>query len=261
MQWSKTKSILILVLVAVNIFLYGIISSANAQKLGMSERYIEDAVAALLKSGITISEETVPTSRIGLPLIEVSQSEMLYPFARNVLGDDRLRPVLENEGVLFENNVGRFIIMGDVEFVFTPTDAQKGKIAFESALEETDFAELFLKEQTEFVSSYVLFGAEVLGFSVVEQEGAFSGRLLDPIALTPQYVDLIDPVNALMEFKEYVEEGEVGGYTVDSIEEVYRYEQEGLFESAQVVPTYLIKTNRGDFTVSALSGDLRVYVN
>ncbi|HWQ50931.1 MAG TPA: hypothetical protein VN369_03915 [Terriglobales bacterium] len=258
MEWSRTKSILIALLLVIDVFLYYNLERTKAQKLDLPEEYVTDAVAALEERGVTVEAGAMPWRRIALPVAEMDSRELLYPLARAALGDEALQPEIGEEGIRFTNGNGTFVLITDTDFTFSP------------AGDKPDFGEI-LKKAGYAKKSYVvdaaggvrilIGGVKVEGCGVTFEDGVFSGTLIEPQAAVLRSVGLIDPVNALLSFADYAKKANLGAQTVSAVESVYALEQEGLFKVLTAEPAYKITSNGVAYLVAAVSGEVKIYVN
>ncbi len=258
MEWNRTKSILILVLLIVNIFLYYNLERTKAQKLDLPQDYVKDAVAALERQGVTVAEGAMPPRRIALPVAEIDSKELLYPLARAALGDETLEPEIGGDGIRFSNDSGLFVLLTDTDFTFKPYGETP---TFGDILEKAGYAKKSYVEDTAGGIRLLIGGVKVEGCGVTYEDGVYSGTLINPQEAVLRYVGLIDPVNALLNFADYAKKADLGEQTVTSVESIYALEQEGLFKVLTAEPAYKITSNRIAYLVTAVSGEVKIYVN
>ncbi|MPM09898.1 hypothetical protein SDC9_56221 [bioreactor metagenome] len=258
MEWSRTKSILIFVLLVIDIFLYYNLERTKAQKFDLPEEYVRDAVAALEKRGVTVEEGAMPNRRISLPVAEIDSKELLYPVARAALGDDTLQPEVGEEGIRFSNDAGEFILLTDTDFTFKPFGE---KPDFGNILKIAGYDKHSYQEDTAGGIRILIGGVKVEGCGVTYEDGVYTGTLINPQQATLKYVGLIDPVNALLNFADYADKAGLGAQAVTSVESIYALEQEGLFKVLTAEPAYKITSNKTAYLVAAVSGEVKIYVN
>jgi len=258
MEWSRTKSILIFVLLVINIFLYYNLERTKAQKFDLPQDYVRDAVATLEKRGVTVEEGAMPYRRIALPVAEIDSKELLYPLARAALGDEALQPEVGEDGIRFTNAAGEFILLTDTDFAFAPSGEMPD---FGNILKKAGYDKHSYLEDTAGGIRILIGGVKVEGCGVTYENGVFTGTLIDPREATLRYVGLIDPVNALLSFADYADKAGLGAQTVTSVESIYALEQEGLFKVLTAEPSYKITSNGTAYLVAAVSGEVKIYVN
>ena len=258
MEWNKTKGILILVLCIVNIFLYHNLERIQSQKFDLSEDYIADAVAALENKNIIIDSEAMPRRRIALPLVEINTKELLYPVARAALSDSELEPEMSSDGILFSNENGVFLLRSDIDFTFRPT---AGKPEFADILSKAGYKEKNYEKDAAGGIRILINSVKVEGCRITWDDGEYTGTLINPALETFKYVDLMDPVNALLRFADYANLTDMGIQTVTAVDGIYILEQEGLFKLLTAAPAYKITSNELAYLVDAVSGEIKIYVN
>ena len=253
MEWGKTKNILILVLVIVNIFLYINMQRITDQKLSLPEQYVADALAKLRKDGITVKNEAIPTRRLGLPIAEISSRETLYSIARNALMDKNLIPIISGEGVTFSNENGIFILKSETDFLFIP---ESNRPDFKQILEASGFRKSNYVVDESGTIRFVIGGVDVEGCEVVWRDGEYSGTIFSVYDAKRTFVDLIDPVNALLKFTEYAKANDLGQQAITGFTSVYLIGKEGFFTMVTAYPTYKITSNSEIFLVDAVTGEI-----
>lgn len=133
MNWSRTKTWLIVLFAAINIFLIITIITENAALSSISDSTIESTVNILAKNKITVKKETVPKKMPSLCSVSVVNSLADYDSgAERFLGAG-----YEKNGNVYKKGSKTFTVNGD-EFDFSDShpDSATADFSAEYALDE-----------------------------------------------------------------------------------------------------------------------------
>lgn len=118
MDGRRLKTIVILILAAVNLFFLGIIISERLQSRGMESREKEEMASVLRNSGIELSQDSIPDGKALERCNIVRDGSQEKNFAIALIGDTE--PEEQGGGIVFyESELGwaRFRAGGDLEAV------------------------------------------------------------------------------------------------------------------------------------------------
>ena len=64
MQWNKAKTVLIVVLLLVNMFLFSVTQQTVRSRRLLEDEYIENAISLLQTRGLSIAKEAFPSQKL-----------------------------------------------------------------------------------------------------------------------------------------------------------------------------------------------------
>lgn len=270
MEWRKIKTIILLMLVGVNVFLLALVGLRESQSARYAEETRQAAVAVLERSGITFGLERVPADLELIPLTVTRDRESEAAVAEALLGpvtelgESEVRPRYVGEGGSAE-----FSMNGD--FTILPkagTWSRESGESYESAsaacLARIGFEGVFqsmLEQEDQTVLTYcqswagaTVFSCRVelfwQGDSLVRVEGQrLAGTAVETAAGQP-----LSTVDVLMRFLAGVSEGEYICRSIDAMEAGYLLS--GIARPVQLVPVWRITTDTRVFYVDAYTGAL-----
>lgn len=109
MNWSRAKTILIILFLCTDLFLLGMYFTSRYSSSRISPRIIEDTVTVLKNNNITINPEIIPDKIQTVPYAEATNVISDYEsFAKSVLGDN-----ITQIKFGYENNTGKITFNGD----------------------------------------------------------------------------------------------------------------------------------------------------
>ncbi len=255
MQWNKAKTVLIVVLLLVNVFLFSVTQQTVRSRSLLEDEYIDNAISLLQTRGLSIAKEVFPSQKLHLSTVSVSTREMLYPLARTLLGDETMEPSVEGDGIWFRGQNGSVLLSGAADFVFEPVEPLRDLAQGKELLLRAGFLEEELMElDGKLVQT--LYGVPLHDCVVKLEQGGLTGRLLVTGKGTQRNDELIDVANALLCFAASLDEPGLAWHTVTGVTPAYRVETGGLFNVATCTPAYRIETKAGACLVSATTGEV-----
>ena len=122
MEWSKIKSIIILILALLNGFLLFLVMSREIQDSRIQEQARQDAIAVIQGSGVILEEETVPRSSALQPQLVTRDLEVEGDLAARLLGESVVTEPRGGDVYLYYNDAGsiQFHSTGDFLASFSP---------------------------------------------------------------------------------------------------------------------------------------------
>lgn len=140
MNWKQVKTLLILVLLAVNLLLFYLAARFYAQRNLTSEETAVRAVSLLKESGIDVSADllSVENDQADTWYCEYIKDDYLYLTATALLGAEPSRVYLLPDGLRAEGADGAVVRLGDdlsVRYIAGGTDAEEWRADFHSAKE------------------------------------------------------------------------------------------------------------------------------
>lgn len=114
MQWDKVKNVLIVILLAVNLFLLGNLGFQYHQRVSRAAELNSHVRTLLAESGVTLDESfRLPDDKVLPPLTLDRSRADEERVARAMLGADMQRTEREDGTVLFESDLGEVAWNGD----------------------------------------------------------------------------------------------------------------------------------------------------
>ena len=122
MEWSKLKTVIILILALLNAFLLFLVMSREIQDTRAQEQARQDAIAVIQSSGVILENETVPRTAALQPQMVTRDLDAEGELARRLLGEDAVMEARGGEVYLYRSSVGsiQFHSTGDFLASFSP---------------------------------------------------------------------------------------------------------------------------------------------
>ncbi|MBC8536922.1 hypothetical protein [Feifania hominis] len=272
MEWSKVKTILIVVLLVVNLFLgVNIVRSYHAQNY-LQRDYLENGRTALSAQGLVLDDFTIPSKKPKLSSIRVAGGlDSLKQIGYLLLDTDEAQTPgrLERGETIMERDGALFAVRGQHSFRYEANrsfgeDSESALSNFLQSIgvEKRDYT---IVKQDEAGGVYelaqLLSGAEVAdchmvlrfdGGTLLEASGTwiFTGELTDEPA------ELLDSVAALLELAAAASER---GETLRPLEMelVYGFTESAGFNVTTLHPMWRVAFDGGVCMIDAVSGGVR----
>lgn len=133
MQWDKVKNILLVILLAVNVFLLANLGLRYYSGMRRAEQLADNVEALLAARNITLTEEFALPDDLVLPLLSIDRSRVdEEAVAEAMLGADATHSEDEDGNVRFESDMGVLVWGGD--------GSVQGSFRLESGVPEDDAA-------------------------------------------------------------------------------------------------------------------------
>lgn len=121
MNWSKAKTVLIIIFLLTDIFLASTIYSSDKNEKNIPEEVITSSIKVLNEHNISIKRDIIPKKKVALPYFEATNVITDYEvFAKQILGDSAAL----SEGNCYTSESGTIYYSGD-SFTFKPSNNVK----------------------------------------------------------------------------------------------------------------------------------------
>ena len=111
MDWSRAKTILIVFLFAVNIFLFGTYMTKENEAKEDALALQEEVVSVLLEQGIQVSRESIPSEQVKIRHATLNISENTEDIAKKLLGE--AEKTIETERTAYSSPAGNLMFSSD----------------------------------------------------------------------------------------------------------------------------------------------------
>lgn len=275
MSWSKLKTIMILILLLLNLFLLGLVGANQLRSIRYEASALSEAAAVLELNGIQVAQETLPSSMALSASTAARDIRREEALARALLG---AAPEVSASGgfYIYSAETGSASFRSSGEFsvqlhqpLSPPADGdRRGQVR--SLLEELGLELWQVSETGDTVTAVQsLRGAPVFPVGVVGQSSAgatflydgegrlcsASGRLfLGGISTDPEPSKPLTVPTALIAFFNFIMDS---GDVCQSIQEMTAvYRAAALTDPVRLTPAWRIVTDTGDYFLDAATGEV-----
>ena len=267
MEWRKLKNIILIVLLALNLALAGLIGGPRISAYARQGQAQREAVLFLEQKGIGVTEEIIPAGEVHQPLVAQRNLQAEGELARLVLGDEvvpeqqggEVYRYVSGKGVIQFHSDGSFWAELAPEHFTVDGD---GKTAALAVLEQLGFTGEILSEENGAITlrqqleQICLFNQQAtVTWNRIGVTGITSGRRLygTPVADTGR--ESIDRATALIAFYNGLNKmGDVCS-RIDRIEPGY-LSATSLDRVMTLTPVWRVTTDTGTYELDLVSGEL-----
>lgn len=270
MEWSKLKNIIILILLAANLFLLLMAGTQERSAAQYQEQAIEDAVAALERNGIRLERSLVP-GKAELPLLSVTRDRQNEAeLAAALLGDCSVSD-LGGGRYLYESPSGQaeFRSNGNFHFAFSSNvysvaPGENMTVHAQDIMERIGFAgmQVAREDQNGQISlslrqtyqNLPVFSCQVTLEYQGNQLRTISGQRLmgtpasvsgsDPITISTALLRILNGITGLGDICSEITDITPG------------YQLSISADTAQMIPMWRVTTDTGTYTLNTLTGSL-----
>ena len=267
MEWRKLKNIILIILLALNLALAGLIGGPRLSAYARENQALREAVLFLEQKGIGVSAEVIPDAEGHQPLVARRDQHAEEELARGLLGEDALLEMQGGEVYRYVSDRGMLQFHSDGSF-WAELDSeqfpaqQDGRNAALAVLKQLNFTGEIMEEGEGFLTlrqcldEGCLFSQQAtVTWTEIGVTGISPGRRLYGTPMADTGRESIDRATALISF--YNELNRMGDVCrqIDRIEPGY-VSSASLDRMMTLTPVWRVTTDTGTYQLDLVDGML-----